>query len=47
MADVLSGEKKQQVVALGRLGWTLRRIPESILGRDGPQKGISQEVGRR
>jgi transposase len=26
MANVLSNEKKQQVIALGRLGWTLRRI---------------------
>ena len=26
MANLLSKEKKQQVIALGRLGWTLRRI---------------------
>src|SRR5260370_27191875 len=26
MANVLGDEKKQQVVALGRLGWPLRRI---------------------
>ena len=26
MANILSETKKQQVVALGRLGWTLRRI---------------------
>ena len=26
MANILSDEKKQQVIALGRLGWTLRRI---------------------
>ena len=26
MSNVLSEEKKQQVVALGRLGWSLRRI---------------------
>jgi hypothetical protein len=26
MANVLSDEKRQQVEALGRLGWTLRRI---------------------
>ena len=24
--DVLSDDKKQQVIALGKLGWTLRRI---------------------
>src|SRR5512135_3027801 len=29
MANVLSDEKKQQVVALGRLGWPLRRIEEA------------------
>ena len=28
MANVLSDEKKQQVLALGRLGWPLRRIEE-------------------
>jgi hypothetical protein len=28
MANVLSDEKKQQVVALGRLGWPLRRIED-------------------
>src|SRR5580692_11527669 len=29
MANVLSDEKKQQVIALGRLGWTLRRIQQA------------------
>ena len=29
MVNVLSEEKKQQVVALGRLGWSLRRIQEA------------------
>ena len=29
MANVLSDEKKQQVVALGQLGWPLRRIEEA------------------
>lgn len=29
MSNVLSDEKKQQVLALGRLGWTLRRIEET------------------
>jgi transposase len=29
MANVLSEEKKQQVVALGRLGWSLRRIEQA------------------
>jgi hypothetical protein len=26
VSNVLSEEKKQQVIALGRLGWSLRRI---------------------
>jgi len=29
MGNVLSDEKKQQVIALGRLGWSLRRIEEA------------------
>jgi transposase len=29
MSNVLSEEKKQQVIALGKLGWTLRRIEQS------------------
>ena len=29
MANVLSDEKRQQVVALGQLGWPLRRIEEA------------------
>ena len=29
MANVLSDEKKQQVIALGRLGWPLRRIQQA------------------
>lgn len=29
MSNVLSAEKRQQVIALGRLGWSLRRIEEA------------------
>ena len=29
MGNVLSDDKKQQVVALGRLGWALRRIEQA------------------
>src|SRR5262249_61882538 len=29
MSNVLDDEKKQQVLALGRLGWSLRRIEEA------------------
>ena len=28
MSNVLSEEKRQQVIALGRLGWPLRRIEQ-------------------
>jgi hypothetical protein len=30
MADVLKDEKKQQIIALGRLGWSLRKIQEAM-----------------
>ncbi len=30
MSNVLSAEKREQVVALGRLGWSLRRIEQTI-----------------
>ncbi len=30
MANVLSDEKQQQVEALGRLGWSLRRIEREV-----------------
>ena len=30
MSNVLNEEKKQQAVALGRLGWSLRRIQKAI-----------------
>ena len=29
MANVLKDEKKQQIIALGRLGWSLRKIQET------------------
>jgi len=29
MSNVLREEQKQQVIALGKLGWTLRRIEEA------------------
>ena len=29
MSNVLNEEKKQQVIALGRLGWSLRRIEQA------------------
>ncbi len=33
MANVLSEEKRQQVVGLGRLGWSLRRIEQATVVR--------------
>lgn len=33
MANVLSEEKRQQVLALGRLGWTLRGIEKALTVR--------------
>jgi hypothetical protein len=33
MANVLNEEKKQQVLALGRLGWSLRRIQQATRTR--------------
>src|SRR6202158_6162013 len=38
MANVLSEQKRQQVIALGRLGWPLRRIETSI--------GVRREAAR-
>jgi len=37
MGNVLSAEKRQQVIALGRLGWSLRRIEEAA--------GVRRETG--
>src|SRR5437764_6568574 len=39
MASVLSEEKKQQVVGLGRLGWPLRRVEEAT--------GVRRETASR
>ena len=30
MSNVLSEEKKKQVIALGQLGWSLRRIEKAV-----------------
>jgi CxxC motif-containing protein (DUF1111 family) len=34
MSNALSDEKKQQVLALGRLGWSLRRIEQASVRRE-------------
>jgi len=39
MSNVLSEEKKQQVIAPGRLGWPLRRIEQAA--------GVRRETARR
>jgi hypothetical protein len=33
MGNVLSKEKREQVIALGRLGWSLRRIEQATAVR--------------
>jgi hypothetical protein len=38
MSNVLSEEKKQQVIALGKLGWPLRRIEK--------ETGVRRETAR-
>ncbi len=45
MANVLSDEKKQQVVALGRLGWPLRRIEEATGVRRETASGYLKAAG--
>ena len=45
MANVLSKEKREQVLALGRLGWTLRRIEEAIGVRRETASGYLKEAG--
>jgi transposase len=45
MANVLSEEKKQQVLALGRLGWPLRRIEEATGVRRETASGYLRAAG--
>ncbi len=45
MANVLSDEKKQQVIALGRLGWTLRRIQRTTGVRRETAAGYLKTAG--
>jgi len=48
MANVLKDEKKQQIIALGRLGWSLRKIQEATRVRretiSAYLKGASVEI---
>ena len=45
MSNVLSDDKKQQVVALGRLGWSLRRIEEATGVRRETVSGYLRAAG--
>ena len=45
MSNVLSEEKKQQVIALGKLGWTLRRIEEATGVRRETASGYLKAAG--
>ena len=45
MANVLNEEKKQQVLALGRLGWSLRRIQQAIHVRRETASAYLKAVG--
>jgi transposase len=45
MGNVLSNDKKQQVLALGRLGWSLRRIEEATEVRRETASGYLKAAG--
>ena len=45
MSNVLSEEKKQQVIALGRLGWSLRRIERATRVRHETAAGYLKAAG--
>jgi hypothetical protein len=47
MANVLNEEKKQQVLALGRLGWSLRRIQQTTGIRRETAGGYLKAAGLR
>jgi hypothetical protein len=45
VSNVLSDDKKQQVIALGRLGWSLRRIEAAVHIRRETVAGYLRAVG--
>ena len=45
MSNVLNEEKKQQVIALGRLGWSLRRIEAAVHIRRETVAGYLRAMG--
>jgi hypothetical protein len=46
MSNVLSDEKKQQVIALGNLGWSLRRIEQATGVRRETASAYLRTAGR-
>jgi hypothetical protein len=45
VSNVLRDDKKQQIIALGRLGWSLRRIQKSIGVRRETASSYLKEAG--
>ena len=45
VSNVLSDDKKQQVIALGRLGWSLRRIEAAVHIRRETVAGYLRAMG--
>jgi hypothetical protein len=46
MANVLNEEKKEQVLALGRLGWSLRRIQQATRIRRETASAYFKSMGK-
>ena len=46
VSNVLSEEKKQQVIALGRLGWSLRKIQKTTGVRRTGKSHLAQAIGQ-
>lgn len=44
MANILGDEQRQQILALGRLGWALRRIEQALGVRREPASDASTDV---
>ena len=45
MSNVLDNDKQQQILALGRLGWTLRRIEQALAVRRETVSGCLKAAG--
>ena len=45
MSNVLNDNKQQQILALGRLGWTLRRIERAVAVRRETVSGYLKAEG--